>query len=170
MEEDETPPSKPVPAWTVWVLLLGAFVLGASLVYLAGVELVHDQSLGEGAATITARVLDTRIMTSNKSGDSFEVQYAFDVGGVTYSYRDATGRTNLWASLERPAWDAARATGTTEVAYLPADPWNNRAVHHAGIPLGDHLAGLCVGLVCMAPTFLAALAALRKRAGTSAPA
>lgn len=143
-------------------MLVGAFVPGAFLVYAAIVELVHDRSLGEGAVTTTARVVDTRILTSRKSGDSYEVQYAFDIGGVTYSYCDATGRTNLWAPLEPSAWQSARSTGTTQVAYLPADPWTNRAVHAAGEPFADHLAGLCVGFFCMAPAFLAALGALRK--------
>lgn len=161
-------PPKPLPGWVVPTILLGGFVLGIGLVYAGAVELIHDRSLGEGAVTIDARVTDTRIMTSRKSGDSYQVRYAFDVAGRTYSYRDATGRTDLWASLEESAWRTARSSGSTQVAYLPSDPWTNRAVHQTGTPWGDHVAGLCMGLVCMAPTLLWAFGALRRRGGATA--
>lgn len=161
-------PPKPLPGWVIWLFLVVGFVGGLGLVYVAVVELVHDDSLGEGAVTTRARVVDVRIMTSSKRGDSYELRYAFEVGGATYSYRDATGRTDLWATLEHPAWEDARRHGEVEVAYLPADPWTNRAVHEAGSPVGDHLAGLCMGLLCMAPLIAAAVGALRRRGGGTA--
>jgi hypothetical protein len=140
-----------------------AFAFGAALVYFAIAELVRDDSLGAGAVIVEARVTDTRVIISPRRGASYEVRYAFDVGRQTYSHCDATGRTDLWAPLTEDAWNAAQTSGGTQVAYVPADPWINRAVDHAGTPLEGHLAGLCTGLVCMSPTLLWALRAIRRR-------
>jgi len=91
------------------------------------------------------------------------VQYAFDVGGQTYTYRDPTGRSNLWVPLTREAWDSARASGTTPVSYLPGDPWTSRAVHAAGDPVEGNVIGLIAGLVLMLPATLWLVRLWRRR-------
>ena len=122
-----------------------------------------NTSLGAGAAVVEARVTGARTVTRSERGKTYEVQYAFEVGGQTYSYRDPTGRTNLWVPLTREAWDAARAQGTTPVSYLPNDPWTSRAVHAAGNPVESNVIGLVVGVVLMLPAILWLVSVVRRR-------
>lgn len=112
--------------------------------------------------TVEARVTEIRSVTSRKSGDSYQVRYAFQAGGQRYTYRDETGRTNLWATISQEAWEIARQEGTVEVAYLPADPWVNHAVARPSDRLFGQIAGLVVGLICMLPALLWGASALRK--------
>jgi hypothetical protein len=107
-------------------------------------------------------------VTRARGDKTYEVQYAFDVAGRTYTYRDATGRTNLWVPLTREAWDAARAKGTTPVSYLPNDPWTSRAVHAAGNPVESNVIGLVVGVVLMVPAILWLLGLVRRRRAATA--
>jgi len=158
-------PTPPAPSWAVNAFFVACFLAGAAIIYTAVVEMVHSEALGEGAVTTSARVTDTRIMTSRKRGESYEVRFAFDVGGRTYTFRDATGREDLWESVTQEAWNSARSTNTIDVAYMPNDPWVNRAVEQARPDLTQNIIGLCTGLVCTAPALLAIVGALRKRRG-----
>ena len=106
--------------WIAPVIYLAIFLAGAGIVYVGIAGLMGSASLGAGAAVVEARVTGARTVT-RKGDKTYEVQYAFDVGGQTYTYRDGTGRTNLWVPLTREAWDAARdhhrrlAQATTEL-------------------------------------------------------
>jgi hypothetical protein len=104
------------------MIYLAIFAAGAYIVYVAIAGLTGGASLGGGAVAVEARVTGARTVTRRGRDETYEVQYAFDVGKQTYTYRDPTGRTNLWVPLTREAWDAARAKGTTPVRYLPSDP------------------------------------------------
>jgi len=130
--------------WIAPLVYLAIFVAGAYIVYVAIAGLT-------GGAT------------HPKRETTYEVQYAFNVGAQTYTYRDPTGRTNLWVSLTREAWDAARANGTTPVRYLPSDPWTSRAVHAAGDPVESNVIGLVVGLILMLPATLWLVRLVRRR-------
>lgn len=144
------------------VILIGVFLAGLAIVIVASREIVNDCTLAKGAVTVEARVTETRLVTSRKSGDSHQVRYAFQVEGQRYTYKDETGRTDLWASISQKAWEVARQKGTVEVAYLPANPWANHAVAQPSDRLFGQIAGLIVGLICMVPAILWAASALRK--------
>jgi uncharacterized protein DUF3592 len=150
-------------AWIAPVIYLAVFVAGAGIVYVAIAGLAGGASLGADAVVVEARVTGARTVTRPRRDKTYEVQYAFDVGAQTYTYRDPTGRTNLWAPLTREAWDAARAKGTTPVSYLPSDPWTSRAVHAAGDPVESNVIGLVVGVILMLPATLWLVRLLRRR-------
>jgi uncharacterized protein DUF3592 len=157
-----TQPHKPQKSLLVDIILIGVFILGLALVIVAAREIVNDSALATGAVTIEARVTEMRVMTSRRSGESYEVRYAFQAGGQTYTYKDETGRTNLWATISQKAWEAARQKRTVEVAYLPADPWVNHAVARPSDRLFGYIAGLVVGLICMLPALLWGVSAFRR--------
>jgi hypothetical protein len=154
--------------WIAPLSYLAIFLAGAGIVYVAIAGLTGSASLGAGAVGVEARVTGARTVTRARGDKTYEVQYAFDVAGQTYTYRDATGRTNLWVPLTREAWDAARAKGTTPVSYLPNDPWTSRAVHAAGNPVESNVIGLVVGVVLMVPAILWLLGLVRRRRAATA--
>jgi hypothetical protein len=154
--------------WIAPLIYLAIFLAGAGIVYVAIAGLAGSASLGAGAVVVEARVTGARTVTSSKRDKTYEVQYAFDVGGQTYTYRDSTGRTNLWAPLTREAWDAARTKGTTPVNYLPNDPWTSRAVHAAGNPVESNVIGLVAGLILMLPAILWLVGLVRRRRAATA--
>lgn len=157
-----TQPQKAHSSFYINVILIGAFLVGLAIVVVATREMMNDGMLAKGAVTIEARVTEIRSVTSRKSGDSYQVRYAFQTGGQTYTYRDETGRADLWATISQKAWEVARQKGTVEVAYLPAAPWVNHAVARPSDRLFGQIAGLVVGLLCMLPAILWAASALRK--------
>ena len=158
-----TQPQKPPSPFVTNAIFIGGFLIGAWIVFVAASEMMDGGALGEGSVTVEARVTNTRVMTSRKRGDSYEVTYAFDANGTTYTHKDSTGRTDLWVSLEQSAWETARRSGKVDVQYLPADPWVNRAVHVANDALFGQIAGLVTGLLCMTPAFLWIIAAVRRK-------
>lgn len=158
-----TTQQKPASTLAVDVLLFVCFVLGAAIVFYAIREMTNAGSLGHEAVRVTARVTDSRVLSYQKRGDSHELRYAFDVGERTFSFKDSTGREDLWAVVTQDAFEAARREGRLEVEYLPTDPWVNRPVHAANPGSFDEIAGLVVGLLCMSPALLAGMAALRRR-------
>ena len=165
-----TQPQKPKASWIVDMILIGLGIVGLAIVIVAAREIVNDGALATGAVTVEARVTGMRVMTSRRrSGESHEVRYAFQVGGQTYTYKDETGRTDLWATISRDAWEAARQKRTVEVAYLPADPSVNHAVARPSDRLFGLIAGLGVGLLCMLPALLWGVSAFRRSRRASNP-
>ena len=157
-----TPPQKAQKSLVVDIFLIGIFIAGLALVIVAAREIVNDGALATGAVTVEARVTEMRIMTSRKRGESYEVRYAFQAGGQTYTYRDETGRTDLWATISQEAWEAARQSRTVGVAYLPADPWVNHALARPSDHLFGQIAGLVMGLLCMLPALFWGVSAFRR--------
>ena len=153
--------------WIGPAAYLAIFVAGAGIAYVGITGLAGSTSLGAGADVVDARVTGARTVTRAKRDKTYEVQYAFEVGEQTYTYRDPTGRTNLWVPLTREAWDEARAKGTTPVSYLPNDPWTSRAVHAAGNPVEENVIGLVTGVVLMLPAILWLVKLARRRRGAN---
>lgn len=162
------PPPQPASPLVINLLLIGCFIAGAAIVVMGAMGIVNEGALDEGALPAVARVTDTRIMTSTNSGDSYELRYAFEVGGQTYTYRDETGREDLWASLTHEGWVRARTAGTVNILYLPSDPWVSQPVERANDGVFDKLAGMCVGFFCMAPAFLWVFGAIKRRRAPNA--
>ena len=154
--------------WITPGIYIAIFLAGAGIVYVAIAGLIGSTSLGAGAVVAEARVTGARTVTHPKRDRTYEVQYAFQVGGKTYTSRDGTGRTNLWVPLKQDAWEAARAKGTTPVSYLPSDPWTSRAVHAAGDPVESNVIGLIVGLILMLPATLWLVSLVRRQRATRA--
>ena len=157
-----TQPQKAHSPFYINVILIGVFLVGLAIVVVATREIVNDGTLATGSVKVEARVTEIRSVTSRKSGDSYQVRYAFQVGGQKYTYKDETGRTDLWATISQKAWEVARQKGIVEVEYLPADPWVNHAVARPSDRLFGQIAGLVVGLICMLPAILWAVSAIRK--------
>jgi hypothetical protein len=158
-----TPSQKAKSSILVDVILIGVFLLGLALVIIASREIINDRTLGNGEQTIEARVTEMRKTTSRKSGDSYQVRYSFQVGPQKYTYKDQTGRADLWATISQDAWEAARQRGVIKVAYLPGDPWINRAVARSSDGLFGRIAGLVVGLLCMVPGLLWGVSVIRRK-------
>jgi uncharacterized protein DUF3592 len=154
--------------WILPVIYLAVFVAGAYIVYVAIAGLAGGASLGAGAVVVEARVTGARTVTRREREKTYEVRYAFDVGAQTYTYRDPTGRTNLWVPLTREAWDEARANGTTPVRYLRGDPWTSRAVHAAGDPVESNIIGLVAGVILILPATLWLVRLVRRRRAATA--
>lgn len=154
--------------WIQPAVYFAIFFAGASIVYVAIAGLMGGASLGAGAVVLEARVTGARTVTRPDGDRTYEVQYAFEVGGKTYTYRDPTGRRNLWVPLKREEWEAARANGTTPVSYLPGDPWTSRAVHATGDPVEENVIGLIAGAVLMLPAMLWLVSFVRRRRGREA--
>src|SRR5262245_46247255 len=91
--------ARPPMEWIGPGPLSALFLAGAGIVYVGIAGLAGSSSLGAGAVVVEARVTGARTVTHSKRGKTYEVQYAFPVGGQTYTSRDPTGRTNLWVSL-----------------------------------------------------------------------
>jgi hypothetical protein len=149
--------------------LLVGLALGVLLTTLGALAVLGELRLRAGGSTAVATVRDTRVMRSTRSPDSFEVLYQFTLPGsaVVYSQRDETGRTNLWASLPEGDWQVAKKTKTLAVSYLPEDPWNNRPLRSAAMPLGDPIAGMVLGLVFAVPCLLLTVGWLKRRSAVS---
>ena len=156
--------------WIAPAAYCAIFLAGAYIAYVAIAGLVGSTSLGQNAAVVEARVTGARTVTHAKRDKTYEVQYVFEVANQQYTYRDPTGRTNLWAPLTHEAWDAARAKGTTPVSYLPKDPWTSRAVHAAGDPVESNVIGLITGVILMLPATLWLVSVIRRRRAASVPA
>ena len=144
------------------VILIGVFLIGLALVVVAAREIIKDHTLASGQVSAEARVTEIR-KTTRKSGVSYEVRYSFQVGPQKYSYKDETGRTDLWATISQDAWEAARQKGVIEVAYLPSDPCVNRAVARSSDNLFGQIAGLVVGLLCLLPGLLWGVSAMKRK-------
>ena len=164
-----TPSQKAHPSLIVDVILIGVFFIGLALVIIATREIVNNRTLAQGKVSVEARVTETRKMMSRKTGNSYQVRYAFQVGPQTYTYKDETGRADLWATISQDAWEVARRKGVIEVAYLPTDPWVNHAVARSSDGLFGQIAGLVVGLLCMLPGLLWAVSAIRRRSSRTLP-
>ena len=130
---------------------LGA-ILGVVAVRFAATAYQNHASLEKTGVQATARVTGARTM-QERSGPSFEIQYAFEVAGraETFTLGDETGGQNLWTSMDgEPEWLAAQQTGQVQVLYLPSDPNINRLLTRRGNPLGDPGAGVVLGLLLVA--------------------
>jgi len=138
-------------------------VLGGALFALGGLEVTNEVRLRMGSSTVLAQVTDTRVMEGGRSGTSYQVRYRFTLKGsdTPYTRRDETGRANLWASLPEELWSEARASRKVRVVFLPEDPWVNRPTEFGAMPLGDPLAGACLGLSIGAPCLLILLGMIR---------
>lgn len=154
--------TQPQKSLIVDMILIGVCILGLAIVIVSAREIVNDGALATGMVTVEARVTEVRVVTSRKSGESYQVRYTFQAGGQTHTYKDETGRRDLWATISQEAWEAARQKGMVEVAYLPADPWVNHAVARPSDRLFGNIAGLVVGLICLLPALLWGVSAFRR--------
>ena len=130
------------PRYGVFALLaaieLGLLWLGTGAV----VGVFEELRLRSEGTRIAARLLELRIMSASRySTKSHEVRYEFTVRGQAYNRTDGTGRHDLWSTMEEPAWEEAKGTGTVEVLYLDDDPWVNRPVTPGTSPLADQATG-----------------------------
>jgi hypothetical protein len=123
---------------------------GGGVLTWLGIQTVrHELRLREKPAVADAKLTDTAtyVVTRNHiESTDYEVRYAFQLNGQTFTCGDETGRDDLWATMANKGdWDAARAAGTLQVTYLPDEPRINRPVLAGNAPLGDSLAGLILG-------------------------
>src|SRR4051812_49352173 len=119
------------------LLMVAGIVVGA----LSQKDLRREYALHNANKLISATVSDTTINTSAKGPSTYDVHYHFDVDGKTYTYTDATGRRNLYASMKHGAWEVVRKSGRVDVLYDPDDPWINRPKNVRATNLLDMLAG-----------------------------
>jgi hypothetical protein len=149
------------------ILTLGVGILlalaGVGIIVLGARE-VADVWARDDGPTVTATVTDLRIDTDRVRGigtEQHEVRYLFDVGGVTHSPGDASGRTDLFVAIDEQQWAALSVGGPVEVTYDAADPANNRPVAATG-SVGDAIAGIVFGLLLAGVGALVLLASRRR--------
>jgi hypothetical protein len=153
------------------ILTLGLGLLltvGGLAIAVLGAREVADVWARDDGPTVTATVTDLRIDTDRVRGigmEHHEVRYLFDVGGVTYSPGDASGRTDLYVAIDEPQWSELSVGGPIEVTHDPADPANNRPLAASG-SVGDAIAAIVFGLLLAGVGALVLLASLRRSGPT----
>mgnify|MGYP006429786047 CR=1 FL=1 len=141
------PPARPIhPALLLFLGLFGV-AGGVPITYLGAAEIGPEIEVRTTGTRTQAKVTDTRIMKRRRS-TSYGLRYRFKFKGKTYTVKDATGSTNLWTGVPEDEWRKAKKTGTIPILFLKRDPWHNRPVN-AGLPLGDKVAGLGLGLTVL---------------------
>jgi hypothetical protein len=142
---DTKPAPKPLSPRTLLVLGIGLVLIGLVVTFLGFTEVRRTLQLNDVSTHINAKVVDSDVHSRN--GDvSHVLRYRFKVDGKTYTYTDATGRRNLWASVARREWDAAKDAGEVDVLYDEGDPWVNRPASSDKAPIADSFAGLAFGI------------------------
>ena len=168
MDAEPETPAKPAPKPMSprALLVLGIILLlaGAVVTYLGVTEVRRTMQLEDANTHVEATVYDTRVSGANSNIDH-DVHYRFKVDGDTYSYTDATGQRNLWASVGRSEWEDAKDSGKIDVVYADSDPWINRPASSDIAPNLDNVAGLLFGLG-MLITGIVMLVKSRRRAET----
>jgi hypothetical protein len=144
--EATKPAPKPLSPRAQLVIAIGLLLAGAVVTWLGATEVWRTQQLRGASTHVDAKVVDSDVHTSQKGGAKHVVRYRFKVDGETYSFTDATGRRNLWASIARDEWDAAKDAGTVDVVYDGDDPWVNRPASSDVASVADALAGLAFGI------------------------
>lgn len=134
--------------------LLAALVLGAAiglfgvfLVVMGGLEAYRAVRLSDHGMRTAARAFDCTI-AHESAGDAYQLHYELEVGGITYSATDATGRSGLWREVPYDTWETARTTGAIPVRYLPEDPSINAPEAAMPDPVRDDLALVVMGGLC----------------------
>ena len=133
-----------VTHWTGLVILAAVELGCLAVAFFSAQEIRGELRLRRAGVAIDAQVGDRRVMTSAKTGTSYEVQYTFDEDGTSYSRTDGTGRKDLWTSVTPEEYEQTGLTRIVRVVYLPADPWVNRPEAAGAMPLGDPIIGLAV--------------------------
>ena len=124
--------------------ILGLLLVGAAVSVPVGVWTVigyqAEVALRESDARVCALVDAQRVVGRQQE---HEVRYHFEVGGERYTYADATGRSDLWASVSAADLERAESEGCVDVVYLPRDPSVNRPLAWARLnsPLGNKAGG-----------------------------
>jgi hypothetical protein len=170
-ETTAKPASKPMSPKALFVFGLILLLAGAVVTWLGATEVRRTLQLQDANTHVEAKVVDTAIHSNGNSGSRDVVRYRFQVEGDSYSYTDATGQRNLWASVGRDEWEDARDSGKIDVVYADGDPWINRPASSDIAPNLDNAAGLLFGLA-MLGTGIVMLVRSRRRAemvGVDAP-
>lgn len=141
-------PARP-PVHPAITLVLGLFLAagGVPITYLGAAEIGPEVELRTTGTRTKAKLVDTRIREFRRR-TSYDLKYRFKVKGKTYTITDATGQKNLWTGVPEDEWNKAKRTGEVPIVYLKRDPWHNRPIN-AGMPLGDKIAGLGLGLTLL---------------------
>lgn len=124
-------------------------LLGVVISTLGVREMMRVQRLAGETQVVDARALDWSIV-QRRVGLDHQLHYEFVVQGVTYSGTDATGRVGLWQSFPEDVWAASQQSSTVRIRYAPEDPWVNAPIDEAPGSMGDHIAGLVLGLALIA--------------------
>lgn len=144
-------------------------VVGCALVALAftafgAVALLETLALHRSESVTVARVVESRTLTKQRGGVSFEVRYAFSPApdSPEFGRSDFLGRTNLWSSLPEPDWQAAIATKQLKVRFDPNHPGNNAPDVSLPGSLGDSSTLLFLGIAFGVSAVCAEIARRRK--------
>lgn len=137
----------PLPNSTIYGIFFGALVFVA--IFLLNVaSLVAEIQLSTKGEVVDAQIQEWATYGDPNHPEShstdYEVQYSFDVDGETYTFSDATGRKNLWASIPKPDWELSQNTGIVPVVYNPNNPWKNHPQHPDEWPYGGPVAGMVI--------------------------
>jgi hypothetical protein len=92
-----------------------------------------------------ASVVETRVLQSRRAGASHELRYRLASGA---GHTDATGRADLWVSLPKDQWDAARRSGQVEVRVAGAWPGVHAPAAGLTAQAGDLAAGWALAGIC----------------------
>lgn len=110
--------------WILGLLLL-AIIVSLPVVLWTVLGYQGEMALRESNSRVCADV-DAHQLVGRRQ--ERQVRYHFDVGGERYTHADATGRSDLWASLSDSDSERVSNEGCVDVVYLAADPSVNRLV------------------------------------------
>jgi hypothetical protein len=148
-ETPETPAAKQkveLPPRALLILGILGIIAGLVICYLGWTDTHRLLRLRSAKSHVTATVTGTKVGSSTKGNSSLDARYFFKVHGKRYTYTDATGKKNLWASVKRDTWHEAQRTHNIDVVYNPDDPWINQPDKVGGMPILDTMAGMLFGI------------------------
>ena len=94
------------------------------------------------STSILCAPVDARQVTGRRQDP--QVRYHFELAGERFTHGDATGRSDLWATLSEAEAERVDASGCVDIVYLANDPSVNRprswATHNN--PLGNKIGGV----------------------------
>jgi hypothetical protein len=131
---------------------------GIALAIFGGMAAVNAANLQSQGKLVQATVTQSQ----TDENHALEIKYKFRVAGGSgvYTHADETGRKDLWVNVSKPAGTS------TQVRYLPSNPWVNIPVDTTSKPLESDLTAAVAGaLIAIVGISLAAsdISKMRKR-------
>ena len=137
------------------LLVFVGIPFGIALVIFGGVSAVNASQMQSQGKLVEATITQSQ-MDENKAP---EIKYSFQLAGDarTYTHGDESGGRNLWVNVpEKPAGT------TTQVRYLPSNPWVNSPVDATANPLENALSAAGGGLLVAIVGIALAISDVRK--------
>lgn len=145
-EKERSPMS---PKFYTRLITYAGWFIGPCLIYSSMADLGRVRELEASGVVVEARVVDTSESKMYPWSDTeFQVRYAFELGGTTYTGTDEYGAEDIWAPVTPEAFERARTERSLAVRYEPSDPRNNQPVATPPKNIVTRVVGVLGGAAC----------------------